>query len=362
MCWPRSSSAPVMLFATSSTREAIASEISAMSWRRSIWTPEMALRTCSAWPPDCRADGRVLQQGANAHFVVAIGALERGDLVGDEGFKFAGARDRAFDAVAHRGDLAADRLTDGHHGIGGRGFGLGEADRDLRHRLRDHPHFLAAPGEAREEIEQQHRRKEQRGKAGQHQHAAALSDRRLQRGQEADGQQAATDHPDAAKHGGKRVDAAGRAALLDRLQNLSDGFAIVIGGATGAARLLDRIEHRPLGASARVKRHIGIGRRSRRTGLRGEFVAKRISIGVDVRIADVERFLNGGERDLSRIFDLLRIVRHVSRALLTLYAPSRSRKNSQARSWIHNPPRTQAYPPAACPHTSANILLVERYE
>ena len=50
MCWPRSSSAPVMLFATSSTREAIASEISAISWRRSIWTPEMALRTCSAWP------------------------------------------------------------------------------------------------------------------------------------------------------------------------------------------------------------------------------------------------------------------------------------------------------------------------
>jgi hypothetical protein len=76
-------------------------------------------------------------------------------------------------------------------------FGLGEADRDLRHRLRDHPHFLAAPGEAREEVEQQHRRKEQRGKAGEHQHAAALSDRRLQRGQEADGQQAATDHPDA---------------------------------------------------------------------------------------------------------------------------------------------------------------------
>ena len=50
MCWPRSSSAPVMLLATSSTREAIASEISAMSWRRSICTPEMALRTCSAWP------------------------------------------------------------------------------------------------------------------------------------------------------------------------------------------------------------------------------------------------------------------------------------------------------------------------
>ena len=50
ICAPRSSSAPVMLLATSSTRDAIASEISAISWRRSICTPEMALRTCSACP------------------------------------------------------------------------------------------------------------------------------------------------------------------------------------------------------------------------------------------------------------------------------------------------------------------------
>ena len=255
--------------------------------------------------------GDILQQGADPHFVVGIGALECCDFIRDERFQFSGARDRALDAVAHRGDFAANRLTDGHHRIGGGALGLGEADRDLRHRLRDHPHFLAAPGEAREEIEQQHRRKEQRGKAGEHQHAAALSDRRLQRGQEADGQKHAAEHPDAAEDGGERVDAAGGAALLDRLQNLSDGFAIIVGGATGAARLLDRIEHRPLGASARVKRHIGIGRRGRRTGLRGEFVAKRISIGVDGRIADVERFLNGGERDFSGIFDLLGIVRHV---------------------------------------------------
>ncbi len=109
--------------------------------------------------------GDVLQQRADAHLVVAIGALKRCDFVGDERLQFAGARDRAFDAVAHRGDFAANRLTDGHHGIGGGALGLGEADRDLRHRLRDHPHFLAAPGKAGEEIEQQHRRKEQRGKA-----------------------------------------------------------------------------------------------------------------------------------------------------------------------------------------------------
>ena len=208
--------------------------------------------------------GDVLKQCANAHFVVAIGALERGNLVGDERFKFAGARDRAFDAVAHRGDFAADRLADGHHGIGGGGFGLGEADRDLRHRLRDHPHFLAAPGEACEEIKQQHRRKEQRREAREYQHAAALSDRRLQRGEEGEGQERTADDPHTAKYGRQRIDAAGRAALLDCLQNLPNGLAIVIGGATWRARLLDRFEHRPLRVRARVtrvKRQIGIGRR-----------------------------------------------------------------------------------------------------
>ena len=111
--------------------------------------------------------GDVLQQRANPHFVVAVGALERRDFVGDERFQFAGARDRALDAVTHRGDFAANRLPYGHHRIGGGALRLGEADRDLRHRLRDHPHFLTAPGEAGEEIEQQHRRKEQRRQPGE---------------------------------------------------------------------------------------------------------------------------------------------------------------------------------------------------
>ena len=44
---------------------------------------------------------------------------------------------------------------------------------------------------------------------------------------------------------------------------------------------------------------------------RREFAADRISAGIDGRIADVERFLNGRERDFSGIFDLLGIVRHV---------------------------------------------------
>ena len=141
--------------------------------------------------------GDVLQQRADAHLVVAVGALERRDFVGNQGFEFAGARDRALDAVAHGRDFAADRLADGHHRVAGRALGLREADRDLRHRLRDHAQFLAAPGKAGEEIEQQHRREEQRRKAGQHQYAAAaLADRGLQRGQEADGQIARADDPD----------------------------------------------------------------------------------------------------------------------------------------------------------------------
>ena len=116
--------------------------------------------------------GDVLQQRADAHFVVGIGAFQRGHFVGDQRFQFAGARDRALDAVAHRRDLAADGLADRHHGIGCGALRLGEADRDLRHRLRDHAQFLAAPGEAREEIEQQHRCEEQRRQAGEHEHAA----------------------------------------------------------------------------------------------------------------------------------------------------------------------------------------------
>ena len=55
----------------------------------------------------------VLEQAADAHFVVVIGALERGHFVGDQRFELGGARQRALDAVAHGGDFAADRLADG---------------------------------------------------------------------------------------------------------------------------------------------------------------------------------------------------------------------------------------------------------
>ena len=81
------------------------------------------------------------------------------------------------DAVTHGGDFAADRLSDRDHGIAGRAFRLGEPDRHLGHRLRDHAQFLAAPGEAGEEVEQQHRCEKQGDQAGEREGtAAALTD------------------------------------------------------------------------------------------------------------------------------------------------------------------------------------------
>ncbi len=261
--------------------------------------------------------GDILQQRADPHLVVGIGALERGDFIGNQGFEFAGARDRALDAIAHRRDLAADRLTDGYHGVAGRTLRLGEADRDLCHRLRDHPHFLAAPGKAGEEVEQHHRRKEQCDKAGQHQHAAALAHRGMKGGQETESQQRAAGDPDAGDDGCNRKHAAGRAALLKRLQNLPDGFAVVIGGAADRTRLLGRLEGRPIGARpgiegalVEVEPALIIVLR-RRTCRRDIAVERTARIVYWWRIRDVQGFLNGRKRDFCGVFDLFGIVRHV---------------------------------------------------
>ncbi len=261
--------------------------------------------------------GDILQQRADPHLVVGIGALERGDFIGNQGFEFAGARNRALDAVAHRRDFAADRLTDGHHRVAGRSLRLGKTDRHLRHRLRDHPHFLAAPGKAGEEVEQHHRHAEQGDKTGQHQDAAALAHRRLNRGQEAEGQQRAAGEPDAGDDGEDRKHAAGRAALLNGLQELPDGFAVVIGGAAGRTRLLDRLEARPIGVGPRIEGALVEIERALVIVLRGRVGRREIAVGRTARIIacrrvrDVQGFLNGRKRDFCGVFDLFGIVRHV---------------------------------------------------
>jgi hypothetical protein len=94
------------------------------------------------------------------------------------------------------------------------------------------------------------------------------------------------------------VDVAGRAVLLQRLQNLADGLAIVIGGAATEARLLNRIKGRTFGSDA---------------GIEAGFVevygaGGRCVVGAQIgltRSVHIERLLNGRESDFGRILGLL---------------------------------------------------------
>ena len=320
--------------------------------------------------------GDVLQQRADAHLVVAVGAFERRDFVGNQRFEFAGARDGAFDAVAHGRDFAADRLTDGNHRVARGAFRLRKADRNLRHRLRDHPQFLAAPGKAREEIKQQDRRKEQRGETGEHQRAAAaLADRGLHRGKEADGQKPGAENPDSGKKRGERIDVAGGTALLNGLQDLTDCFAVVIGGAAGRTRLLDGFERLPVGAAPKVESTFVVSAKWKadcpwsdrcgpNPGRHGP-----TPLGLRRRgIADVQGFLNGRKRHFGRVFGLLGIVRHVQsdpsfcflRTSESLCANVPSRRSSKAAllaALVSNP-----QPSAGLSAPSRNILLARRCE
>ena len=107
----------------------------------------------------------------------------------------------------------------------------------MRHRLRDHAQFLTAPCKAGEEIEQQDGGEQNGAKTDHRQHAAALR-KRLQRWGETVGQQSGAKQPDAGENAGERIDVAGRAALLNRLQNLADRFAVVVGGTARKARVI----------------------------------------------------------------------------------------------------------------------------
>jgi len=148
----------------------------------------------------------VLEQPADADFVVAIGALERRDLVLHQRFELAGARQRPLDAVAHGGDLAADRLTDGDDGIARHALRLGEPHRDLRHGLRDQTQFLGAPGhmrDAEEEDDGQQRRgaepDDQRGRR------MAAAESGVEVGEIGDRQRQASNHPNGGKCRGDEI-------------------------------------------------------------------------------------------------------------------------------------------------------------
>ena len=265
--------------------------------------------------------GEAVEQVANAQLVVVVGALQRGHLVVDQRFELGGARQRALDAVAHGGDLAADRLADRDDRVAGDGVGLGEAQRHLGHGMGDRAQFLRPRQHVGDGVEQGDRPK----------HAAEDADVRRNRGDdveraelaaEVDQQSDCADRPDG---GEQRRDGKGEALRLtvQRLQNLADRLLVVIGGPHDLAVVLgrrQRVDRRiPVEGRAPlepVERRIPAGRGDARSPAA---FARSLGSGRDrccdrrcgVGVAHIERVLDRRKRHLSRVFALLRVDRHV---------------------------------------------------
>ena len=170
-----------------------------------------------------------VQQAADAQLVVVVGAFQRGNLVGDERFELGGARQRALDAVAHGGDLAADRLADGHDRLAGDLFGLRQAHRDAGHGLRDQAQLLRPPHHVRERVEEQDRPEHEHAEAEERGPADRTLTGRLQVGQIDAGQNEAAGNPRKREDRGDEIGRARRLALQG-LQDLADGLAVIVGG------------------------------------------------------------------------------------------------------------------------------------
>ena len=80
--------------------------------------PVIEARTRSEWLTTAsRSWPRPSTSDADARLVLGVGAFQLVDLGVDERLQLDGARQRAFDAFAHRRDLAAHRLADHHDAV-----------------------------------------------------------------------------------------------------------------------------------------------------------------------------------------------------------------------------------------------------
>ena len=172
-----------------------------------------------------------VDQAAHTHFVVGVGALKLGDFGVDHSFEFAGAGECTLDTVTDGGNFAAHGLADAHDGVAGNRFRLGEADGDLRHRLADETQFLRARQHGGEEEEQRNRRQQSGDKAGNDRDRCfALAENVAEFGAvDTQGDAGKGDAPANGEQPGNHIGCAARAAL-QRTQELTDAFAVVIGG------------------------------------------------------------------------------------------------------------------------------------
>ena len=208
-----------------------------------------------------------VDQRAQPDLVVGIGALQRRDLAADNGLELAGPRHGAFDAVAHRRDLAADGLAQREHGIGGDDLGLGQAQRDLGHRARDQAHLLGAAIERRQNEEEHDRCAGAQREQGPLARAEGDDAGRQTLGEgavAADQGEADAAEPGQGREGGEPVGLGGGAGG----EGLDEGAgiaAVVIGDAAG------------VGGDGRARRCRGLGRfRLRRSG----FDARQLDLEV----------------------------------------------------------------------------------
>ena len=274
--------------------------------------------------------GELIDQRAHAPFVVGIGSLEVRDLVVDEHFELAGARQRTLDAIAHGRDLAADRLRQHHHLIGGKALGIGKADCHLAHGTRRVTHFLDAPRQGGGDEEEGGR-----AEAGER----IKGDLRLGEGGATlrIGMEADKAEPDGG--GEEGCDGGGIAgAILQGLKNLADRPAIVIGGLgggreqgggslrghgrrrltlAGLAALLG-LENRLEGLGAGPRQGVlvfdlGQTRRLRRLHLDGGRLMRQIG-------REIQRFL-ACRQDGIRCVLTLRLYRHVTRLTQSYASP-----------------------------------------
>ncbi len=98
---------------------------------------------------------------------------------------------------------------------------------------------------------------------------------------------------------------------MNRLQNLADRLAIVIGRPARKARLFNGLECLAIVAGARVESAVVKRRGGGRLRRRG-IMTDRDLISIRRRhVTDIQGFLNGRKRYLGGVFDLFGIVRHV---------------------------------------------------
>ena len=78
-------------------------------------------------------EDQFVDQGTNTHLVLSVGALKGRDFIVNHGFKFAGARDRTLNTIAHCCHFAANGLREADDGVDGGVCGLRKPKGYLRH-------------------------------------------------------------------------------------------------------------------------------------------------------------------------------------------------------------------------------------